>query len=290
MTFCHKEKPSELKITRLIKLHTLHVDPEGYIQFSLEKDLEFTSLNSEFEIDVHMFLLETVDLVNENFSPTTNKLPQSKTRAFGKQLLGKMKDKFTQSMNRSSSFPSFRTSMSARTLNVTGRSRFEACGHFKITKNSIPDKSMLDEPQMVQVRAEEVPKSFYISEQIHFTAALTESTGNSQNSVIRENYINIFLPAIPPRWDYAYVKLFNKQLCIYKNVGDSKPIEVLSITDFTEIRAALMTECFQKHTLRLIRDPTDLSSKTLLRFENGEMMSAWLQDLQLIVNLTNSWK
>lgn len=101
-------------------------------------------------------------------------------------LLGKMKDKFTQSMNRSSSFPSFRTSMSARTLNVTGRSRFEACGHFKITKNSIPDKSMLDEPQMVQVRAEEVPKSFYISEQIHFTAALTESTGNSQNSVMHE--------------------------------------------------------------------------------------------------------
>ena len=65
---------------------------------------------------------------------------------------------------------------------------------------------------------------------------------------------------------------------------------LLKINEYEEIRAAESSECFQKWTIRLIKDKTDLSQKTLLRFADEEMRDSWLDDLQAIVDLTNSWK
>ena len=119
---------------------------------------------------------------------------------------------------------------------------------------------------------------------------------------------------MPPTWNYRYVKLVGKDLLIYREHDASEPLSVLKVTDYNkmktrhvkllifrtlgffglllyeQVRPAERSECFQKYTIRLVKNPANPGQKTLLKFEDKKMMDEWLGDLQAIVNLSNSWK
>lgn len=299
LSFCHKERPTELHVTPLIELHTLEQDHEGFIRYHLKKDIVFENIQPDFQIDVNIYTLTTIDLVTENFSPTSSKMPTEKSKGLRKALgkgfgrvSTKVKDRFmTMSKSESSDFT---RSTSNKSISSSGKSRFDHFGNFQVNKDSIENKDFgsedFGEEQLISAVAQDMGKG-YISNEVFLTACLSEAGGAGVDSCLtRENFGNVFLPVMPPAWNYRYIKMVGKVVYFFRNLGDEQPVEVLKINEYSEIRPAASSECFQKWTIRLIKDKTDSSQKTLLRFADEEMRDSWLVDLKAIVDLTNSWK
>lgn len=299
LSFCHKERPTELHVTPLIELHTLEQDHEGFIRYHLKKDIVFENIQPDFQIDVNIYTLTTIDLVTENFSPTSSKMPTEKSKGLRKALgkgfgrvSTKVKDRFmTMSKSESSDFT---RSTSNKSISSSGKSRFDHFGNFQVNKDSIENKDFgsedFGEEQLISAVAQDMGKG-YISNEVFLTACLSEAGGAGVESCLtRENFGNVFLPVMPPAWNYRYIKMVGKVVYFFRNLGDEQPVEVLKINEYSEIRPAESSECFQKWTIRLIKDKTDSSQKTLLRFADEEMRDSWLVDLKAIVDLTNSWK
>ena len=129
----------------------------------------------------------------------------------------------------------------------------------------------------------------YITKSLKTLAKFTENNTENQSAILA-NYGNIFLPTIPPKWEFFYFKLERNQIYIYDSASDEQHIRVLNVRDYEEIRVAEKSECFQRFVLRLIEDKHNLSLKTLMKFESEAMMLEWLGRLKMIVEDKNAWR
>ena len=147
-------------------------------------------------------------------------------KGFGR-VSTKVKDRFmTMSKSESSDFT---RSNSNKSISSSGNSRFEPFGNFQINKNSIENKDFgsqeFGEDQLISAEAKEMGKG-YISNEVFLTACLSEvdgAEGTNKNILTRENFGNVFLPVMPPAWNYGYFKMVGKVVYVFRNMGDEQP-------------------------------------------------------------------
>ena len=322
MTFSNPENPRALQTSQLIEVHKLPYNShrrKSFTDVELEKPIHFESLSPDFKINVNVYCLMTEELYCENTAANSFKERKTGFRRVlsglghgvvkvGSRVGNGLKDKWNQSISKSGSMiglsraGSFRfnkTSISHDTLICTsGKSRFDCCGSFRITKESIDERDSIDNnlrdiEHLPRISlsckpTENLPKN-YITKSLKVKSVFYNRENMYSKHTDLKDYCNIFLPAIPPAWEFSYLKLVDRKIKIFDNSNQDKPNKIINVADYEQVRVAEKSECFQKFVIRLIRDRDDLSSKTLLKFECEDMMVRWLERLRLIVEDRNAW-
>merc|ERR1711879_343002 len=124
-------------------------------------------------------------------------------------------------------------------------SRFNPNGKAVLDKQCF---GRVNEQEVISVQLQELPKGD-IGTPLQLRAKMIEDVGMK---VVKEDWVNVFLPVIPPQWNYRYCKLIGKELHLYKDVIDTAPVVKLDLTKYCIIRKAEKQECFQKFSIRLI--------------------------------------
>jgi hypothetical protein len=325
LTFSNPENPTALQTSQLIEVHKLPFNSDKITPYKLEKPIEFSDLKPDFKINVNVYSLLTEDLYLSlnSFKDNSKKTGMRRVLSgleYGMGKVGKgvgkgfehglerVRDKWNQSISRSSSFSvglnrsSSRMSsrMGSRKMShefsicTSGKSRFDCCGSFAITKESIisdPNQQNLFTDANLELSCkptENLPKN-YITKSLKTLAKFTDNSEKNPSETL-SNYGNIFLPTIPPTWEFSYFKLEQNQIYIHNSASDEQPIKVINVRDYEEIRVAEKSECFQRFVLRLIENKHNLSLKTLMKFESEGMMLEWLGRLKMIVEDKNAWR
>ena len=164
LTFSNPENPRALQTSNLIEVHKLPFNSDKITPYKLEKPIEFSNLKPDFKINIDVYSLLTEDLYL-SMNSFKDKSKQTGMRRvlsgleYGMGKVGKgvgkgfehglerVRDKWNQSISRSSSFSVGLNRSSSRmgsrkidhefSICTSGKSRFDCCGSFTITKDSI---------------------------------------------------------------------------------------------------------------------------------------------------------
>lgn len=137
------------------------------------------------------------------------------------------------------------------------------------------------------------PSEALLNNEIIIKTQFVEEINHEIEQLPCEGYINVFLPAVPPRWDYYWGEIQAKSIILKKKYDDPAICKTIELTDFYDVEITNRSISSRPNTIRLKQNGCDDNvslSKTLIHFDTSEMMKMWLTQLKILLEFENNWK